>query len=90
VGSEPIDVAIWFEGRTAPYIRERRWHPTQVLEEHLDGAITLRMTVRGMNDLKRWVLGYGMGARVLGPPELVEMVKAEVNGMQQSYQEAKS
>jgi predicted DNA-binding transcriptional regulator YafY len=90
VGSEPIDVAIWFDGRTAPYIRERRWHPTQILEEHSDGAVTLRMTVRGMNDLKRWVLGYGMGARVLGPPELIEMVKAEVDGIQQSYQEGES
>lgn len=87
VGSEPIDVAIWFDGRTAPYIRERRWHPTQVLEEHPDGAVTLRMTVRGMNDLKRWVLGYGMGARVLGPPELVEMLKAELAGVVRHYRD---
>jgi predicted DNA-binding transcriptional regulator YafY len=85
VGSEPIDVAIWFDGRTAPYIRERRWHPTQVLEEHSDGAVTLRMTVRGMNDLKRWVLGYGMGAKVLGPPELVEMVRQELIMAQKRY-----
>jgi predicted DNA-binding transcriptional regulator YafY len=85
VGSEPIDVAIWFDGRTAPYIRERRWHPTQMLEEHDDGAVTLRMTVRGMNDLKRWVLGYGMGAKVLGPPELIALVRQDLGGMVRHY-----
>jgi predicted DNA-binding transcriptional regulator YafY len=34
VGGPPVTVQIWFDAKTAPYIRERRWHPTQVLEEH--------------------------------------------------------
>jgi predicted DNA-binding transcriptional regulator YafY len=85
VGTVPVNVAIWFDVRTAPYIRERRWHPTQELQEHSDGSLTLRMTVRGLNDLKRWVLGYGKGAVVKGPPELVELVKAEVVGMEEQY-----
>jgi hypothetical protein len=41
VGSVPLNVAIWFDVRTAPDIRERRWHPTQELQEHPDGSITL-------------------------------------------------
>jgi predicted DNA-binding transcriptional regulator YafY len=85
VGGVPVPVRIWFNPKTAPYIRERRWHPTQVLEEHPDGAVTLGMTVRGLNDVKRWVLGYGQGARVLGPPELVKMVREEVEGMRERY-----
>jgi predicted DNA-binding transcriptional regulator YafY len=40
-----------------------------------------------MNDLKRWVLGYGKGAIVQSPPELVELVRAEVVGMNQQYLE---
>ncbi len=87
VGGETRAIAVWFDGRTAPYIRERRWHPTQSLEEHADGAVTLRMDVPGLNEVKRWVLFYGAGARVLGPPELVEMVRAEVDGMRHFYQE---
>ncbi len=77
VGSKTVEVAIWFDGATAPYIRERRWHPTQTSEEHPNGAVTLRMKVKGLNDLKRWVLGYGKGAIVREPPELVELVKGE-------------
>jgi predicted DNA-binding transcriptional regulator YafY len=43
------------------------------------------MMVRGLNELKRWVLFYGKGAIVLGPRELVEMVRGEINEMQKSY-----
>jgi predicted DNA-binding transcriptional regulator YafY len=85
VGSVTVDVAIWFDGATAPYIRERRWHPTQTLEEHPDGSVTLKMKVKGLNDLKRWVLGYGKGAIVQGPSELVQLVKDEVAWMARSY-----
>ncbi len=86
-GGVPQPVAIWFDAPTAPYIRERRWHPTQEIQEHPDGSLTLRMVVRGLNDLKRWVLGYGKGAIVREPPELVKLVGDEVSGMSRNYQE---
>lgn len=84
-GGVPQPVSIWFDKATAPYIRERRWHPTQEIQENEDGSLTLHMMVRGMNDLKRWILGYGKGAIVREPPELVELVKAEVIGMSEKY-----
>lgn len=90
VGGTPQEVAIWFDGPTAPYIRERRWHPSQRIAEHPDGALTLRMLVRGLNEVKRWVLFYGQGAKVLEPPELVAMVRDEVQGMSAHYGQEKS
>jgi predicted DNA-binding transcriptional regulator YafY len=44
------------------------------------------MEVPGLNDLKRWVLGYGKGAVVKAPPKLVELMKGEVEAMQKLYQ----
>jgi len=85
VGAVPVNVVIWFDASTAPYIRERRWHTTQTLQEHSNGAVTLCMTVRGLQDLKRWILGYGRGAIVQQPPELVELVQQEVFGMARHY-----
>ncbi len=87
VGGIPRQVVIWFDAETAPFIRERRWHPTQVIEEQPDGSLILRMTVRGMNDVKRWVLFYGKGAVVRDPPELVQLVRDEVGAMSRNYQE---
>ena len=84
-GSDPIDVEIWFDAVTAPYVRERRWHLTQILLEHSGGGVTLKMTVRGINDLKRWVMGYGQGAKVLAPQELIDLVTREMSGMAIHY-----
>lgn len=85
VGGKPVPVTIWFDASTAPYVRERRWHPTQEIQEHPDGSLTLHLVVGGLNELKRWVLGYGKGAVVKEPPELVEMVREEVEGMSSRY-----
>ncbi|WP_448527312.1 helix-turn-helix transcriptional regulator [Parathermosynechococcus lividus] len=85
VGGVPQKMVIWFDPPTAPYIRERRWHPTQQIEEHADGSLTLRFVARGLNEVKRWVLFYGRGARVLKPPALVKMVKEEIQAMSDRY-----
>jgi len=85
VGSVPLPVEIWFDSFTAPYIRERRWHPTQEIQEHADGSLTLHLVVAGLNDLKRWLLGYGKGAVVHGPLELVQLVREEIEAMHQHY-----
>lgn len=85
VGEAPIPVCIWFDAKTAPYIWERRWHSTQEIEKYPDGSLVLKMTVRGINDLKRWVLWYGKGAVVKSPLELVQLVQDEVEAMSQNY-----
>ncbi|WP_039727701.1 WYL domain-containing transcriptional regulator [Leptolyngbya iicbica] len=87
VGGEPQEMMIWFDAPTAPYIRERRWHPTQQIEECPDGSLVLRFVVPGLNEVKRWVLFYGQGAKVLGPPQLQRMVQDEIEGMQARYQQ---
>lgn len=85
VGDGSVDVAIKFDPATAPYIRERKWHPSQELVEHPDESVTLTITVGGLNDIKRWVLSYGKGARVLSPPKLVAMIKSEIAEMTSYY-----
>ncbi len=56
VGGELQSIEIWFDGKTAPYIRERIWHPSQEIVEHEHGAITLKFVAEGLQELKRWVL----------------------------------
>ncbi|MEA5574691.1 WYL domain-containing transcriptional regulator [Calothrix sp. UHCC 0171] len=85
VGDKLLDVEIWFDAKTAPYIKERRWHFTQEIETHGDNSMTLKMQVRGINDLKRWVMWYGKGAKVIRPQELVELVWGEVEEMRNNY-----
>lgn len=85
VGGLPQPIEIRFDAPTAPYIRERRWHPTQQIKEHADGSLTLHFIARGLNEVKRWILFYGSGAKALAPPKLVDMMKQEVLAMQEVY-----
>ncbi|AGY58698.1 helix-turn-helix transcriptional regulator [Gloeobacter kilaueensis] len=84
-GGQPQPIAIHFSAKVAPFIRERRWHHTQQIEAHSDGSLTLRMSVPGLSEVKRWVLGYGEDAVVEGPLELVEMIRTAVARMAASY-----
>ncbi|WP_330203417.1 WYL domain-containing protein [Cyanobacterium sp. Dongsha4] len=78
-------VKVKFNAQTAPFIRERKWHPSQEIEEHQDGSLTLSLESSGLNNLKRWILGYGSGAVALEPPELVELVRNEIKKMTNCY-----
>lgn len=82
---EPREVVVRFAPEQARYIRGKRWHPTQELEEHDDGSLILRMRVGGLGEVKRWVLQYGAGAEVLAPPELRQMVASEALRLHEQY-----
>ncbi len=80
-GQLPRRARIRFDTATAPWIREREWHPEQRVREHRDGGLTLSFPMTSVPETRRWVLGWGAGARVLGPPELRDAVAAEVARM---------
>lgn len=63
--------------------QERRWHPTQeVFAKNAKGSrVEIRFEVGRLEEVLRWVLSFGSQAKVLGPPELVKMVRAEVEAM---------
>ncbi|HWR00599.1 MAG TPA: WYL domain-containing protein, partial [Chlorobaculum sp.] len=42
-GTKLYDISIRFTPYQSQWIREHRWHPTQQIEEHEDGSLTLRL-----------------------------------------------
>lgn len=83
---EPTTVVIEFDSESAKYIRGRRWHRSQCLKELPDGALHMTVTVGGLGELKRWIMGFGGHARVLAPGELREWVIAEFSRGLASYE----
>ncbi len=79
------DVAIWFAGELKRWICEVEWHPSQVIQELPDGAVVLRLRTGSMGEVKRWVLGFGQGARVLEPAQLAAELAAETRAMAEAY-----
>ena len=70
IWGEPQEVKIHFSAAQAPYIRERTWHPSQEIETEPDGSVILTLKVGDLGEVKRWLIGFGAEAEVLGPEEL--------------------
>ncbi|MFL5802319.1 MAG: helix-turn-helix transcriptional regulator [Roseiflexaceae bacterium] len=84
-GGTPVEIVIWFDSYQARYIRTREWHPTQELEEHDNGTLTLRFRSGALAEVRRWVMGYGSHAEVLMPAELRAEVAEEAAKMVARY-----
>jgi predicted DNA-binding transcriptional regulator YafY len=82
--TERFKVVIDFDAHAAEYVRMRRVHPTQKLAATATG-MRLTMTVGNLTQLTSWVLEWGQRARVVEPPELVERVRAELEGALKGY-----
>ncbi len=86
-GGSPEQIVIQFDEYQARYIRERRWHATQEpLEALPDGGVILRFTSGALEEIQRWVLGFGSHATVLAPPTLRTAVADESTKMAEMYQ----
>jgi predicted DNA-binding transcriptional regulator YafY len=74
-----------FENEIGTYAAERQWHETQTIMQNKDGTVYVKFTTTQVPEVLRWVLGQGHTVKVLGPPELVEMVKAETEKVRGMY-----
>jgi proteasome accessory factor B len=75
-GEGEFEVVIRFSARGADYIREKKWHPSQTLQDLKGGGAELKMKLSSLAEVQRWVLSWGGDAKVLKPKELVESVQA--------------
>jgi len=81
--SEPVEIA--FEPRIAPYIRERRWHPSQTHTDRKDGGVVLSLNVCNDWALRSWILSFGPLARVMSPASLKAQIKDEIERANERY-----
>ncbi|HEX7664473.1 MAG TPA: WYL domain-containing transcriptional regulator [Polyangiaceae bacterium] len=82
---ERIKVLVEFDAKTASEVRFRKTHPSQRTAVASDGRVRLSLTVTDLDAAVRWVLGFGDGARVIEPPELVRAVDGALRRMLAKY-----
>lgn len=63
----PERVVIEFTAAEAPYVREREFHASQVIEELPGGRIRLTLDIVIDWELQAWVMGFGPAATVIQP-----------------------
>ncbi len=75
VEGAPVEVVLKFGPEVARYIKRRKWHPTQKIEERPSGEVLLKVKVAGTQEILNWALGWGASCKVLSPPALVSQMK---------------
>ena len=85
--SEVEEAVIICSGWLARVAQERKWHESQTIKvlDDYGEEVELRMRLSEWREVLGLVLSWGRVAKVLGPPSLVNMVKNELEAMQQSY-----
>ena len=74
----PEHIEIAFEPRIAPYVRERKWHASQITTDREDGGVVMALDVCNDWALRSWILGFGPLARVIAPDTLARQMKEEL------------
>ena len=85
-GNQSYDVEIRFTKEAVVTVTETVWHKTQRVRKNKDGSVTMTFQVDGLNEILRWILGWGCRAKVIQPSELHEMVRAQLNKSLEAYQ----
>ncbi len=82
---KPERVVITFSPRVADYIRERRWHKSQKLEDLASGGVRLTLNVTVDYALRAWVLSFGPFAKVEAPAKLAEEIFEQLEEAREAY-----
>ena len=76
-GDKEYRVKIRFKGEKARFLKEYDSHRAEKITDEKEGSTLFERTVYELQDIKKWVLGYGSGVEVLEPKELRDLVKKE-------------
>lgn len=74
VGTGDYRVVVRFTATVADQIRERFWHESQETRDLPDGGVEFSVQLGGLDEIVRWILGWGADAEVLAPKELRDLV----------------
>ena len=81
--AESFEACIRLTGWAARYVAEGRWHRSQKITPLKDDGseIEFRAELAGLEEITRWVLGFGRHAKVLSPKKLRDAVQAEARAI---------
>lgn len=88
-GAALHEVVVRLEGWAAQVVKERVWHGSQKMQETGDGAVLFSAQVSGLEEMTRWVLGWGSMAEALKPEALRTRVTQELAAAAARYRRGK-
>ncbi|MDO8302706.1 MAG: WYL domain-containing protein [Sedimentisphaerales bacterium] len=71
---EIYDIKLYFSPQIAPSVAYIRWHSTQNVTFNEDGSVLMEFYVDGLDEILRWILGYGDQVQVIAPQILRDKI----------------
>lgn len=85
IGPEPVTFELAFDAFARPYIEEREWHPSQVLEPQPDGGVRLTFTCAPSYEVTNWVASWREHVEVVQPTSLRRELRTYAEWILQRY-----
>lgn len=82
---EPVQIKVRFTGAGARLVSGGRHHPSETIEQIDDRTVIYCVTVNGLDEIMRWILGFGNQAEVLEPEELRQKLAVVGDHLNQTY-----
>lgn len=84
---EAEEVVIVFEEQIAPLIAHAQHHPTEEKRRLPDGRLEYRVRIAPLDEIARWIAGFGGNAVAIAPEELVTRVRSLAAGVTGAHEE---
>lgn len=87
-GHDDFEIVVEFDSWAADQIRGRRWQASQELTDLPGGGLRLRLRLNNLEEIERWILGWGSHATVLRPLALVHRLHQTARTLADRYDPA--
>ncbi|MFH1701501.1 MAG: YafY family protein [Candidatus Zixiibacteriota bacterium] len=88
-GGEPYDIKIRFSKNVAEMIRTGRRHHTEKITNLKNGGVDYIIRASGLEEISRWLVGFGADAKVIYPKILSDMICNLAQGACGNYKKKK-
>ncbi len=68
-------------GWSAGFVAERNWSPDQKITHLKNGKLRIEFSSSSEPEVLKWVLGFGVEAKLLGPKKLVKQLEEQVSSV---------
>jgi proteasome accessory factor B len=86
VGKGDHKVVIRFSQAVTARLKERIWHETLETRDLPGGGLEFTLKLDSLDEIERWILGWGPAAEVIEPKELRDSVEAKAKAVAALYE----
>ncbi len=84
-GGEPFALRVLFSPLVADFVQERHFSDDEVKTSRADGSLEMACTATSRSEVLSWLLGFGAGARLLEPSDLIPRLDQELADIYKQY-----